>query len=205
MGLLRSVMNWVVFPRTETIRSHNSRAGKPSNLSPVSKENFRFCWAVWNWCLFLVHPTYWHKRLTPENCTMFLLMLTLNLQDLLQNQNLEIIPVDSVVQYFPHYNTLCFHMCDECKISIDSGVCHRPWFFLWLIVQAYLLTIEYQVFRYVPSTNISRHFASRHLTVLQMFPVPPVWIDDHPNKDATLVCHFTVSFNTCFWACSSLS
>ena len=26
------------FPRTETVRSHNSRAGKPSNLSPVSRE-----------------------------------------------------------------------------------------------------------------------------------------------------------------------
>ena len=26
------------FPRTETIRSHSSRAGKPSNLSPVSRE-----------------------------------------------------------------------------------------------------------------------------------------------------------------------
>ena len=30
---------WCVFPwKTVTIRSHNSRAGKPSNLSPVSKE-----------------------------------------------------------------------------------------------------------------------------------------------------------------------
>ena len=29
---------WVVFPRTETIRSHSSRADNPSNLSPVSKE-----------------------------------------------------------------------------------------------------------------------------------------------------------------------
>ena len=26
------------FPRTETIRSHSSRAGNPSNLSPVSKK-----------------------------------------------------------------------------------------------------------------------------------------------------------------------
>ena len=28
---------WVVFPRTETIRSHRSRAGIPSNLNPASK------------------------------------------------------------------------------------------------------------------------------------------------------------------------
>ena len=29
---------WIVFPRTETIRSHKSRAGIPSNLNPASKE-----------------------------------------------------------------------------------------------------------------------------------------------------------------------
>ena len=29
---------WVVFPRIETIRSHRSRAGIPSNLNPASKE-----------------------------------------------------------------------------------------------------------------------------------------------------------------------
>ena len=38
---------WIVFPRTETIRSHNSRAGNTSNLSPASKEmisdSFELC------------------------------------------------------------------------------------------------------------------------------------------------------------------
>ena len=29
---------WCMFPKTETIRSHSSRASKPSNLSPVSNE-----------------------------------------------------------------------------------------------------------------------------------------------------------------------
>ena len=29
---------WIMFPRTETIRSHKSRAGIPSNLNPASKE-----------------------------------------------------------------------------------------------------------------------------------------------------------------------
>ena len=38
-----------MFPRTETIKS-NSRASKPSNLSPrVQRDNFKFCWAVRNW------------------------------------------------------------------------------------------------------------------------------------------------------------
>ena len=30
-------------------------------------------------------------------------------------------------QYYPQNNTVCIHMCDECMISIDSGVCHRLW------------------------------------------------------------------------------
>ena len=57
------------FPRTETIRSHSSRAGNPSSLSPVSSEiiNFRFCWTVRNWCLFLAHPTYWNKCVATED------------------------------------------------------------------------------------------------------------------------------------------
>ena len=29
---------WFMFPKTETIRSHNSRARSPSNLNPTSKE-----------------------------------------------------------------------------------------------------------------------------------------------------------------------
>ena len=39
---------WVMYPKTEAIRSHNSRAGKPSNLIPASKEmnDFWFCWTT---------------------------------------------------------------------------------------------------------------------------------------------------------------
>ena len=32
-----------------------------------------------------------------------------------------------VWQYYPHDNTVYIHMCDECKISSDSGVCHKLW------------------------------------------------------------------------------
>ena len=38
MGLPGLSIVWIVFPKTETIRSHNSRAGIPSNLNPASKE-----------------------------------------------------------------------------------------------------------------------------------------------------------------------
>ena len=63
--------------------------------------------------------------------------------------------------------------------SIDSGVCHRPWSILWLIVQACLLTIEYQVVQYVPSTNISEQFESMYLTILQQISFLLLWSGGH--------------------------
>ena len=61
---------------------------------------------------------------------MFLQKWILSPQDLLQSRNLETVPACIVLQYYPHGNTVCIHMCDECKISIVSGVCHRLWFIL---------------------------------------------------------------------------
>ena len=59
---------WVVFPRTKTIRSHKSKAKKPSNSqSGIQRDDFWFCWTVWNWCLLLTHPTYWNKCMTSRN------------------------------------------------------------------------------------------------------------------------------------------
>ena len=68
-GSPHSWLFWCVFPwSTATIRSHNSRAGKPSNLSPVSREMISdSVGAVRNWRLFLTHPTYWNKRMASEN------------------------------------------------------------------------------------------------------------------------------------------
>ena len=47
----------------------------------------------------------------------FLLMLTSNLQGLLQNQSLETIQVCIAVLCFPHNNIACVHLYDECTIS----------------------------------------------------------------------------------------
>ena len=77
-----------------------------------------------------------------------------------QNQSLETVPVCIVLQCCPHNNIVCTHMCDECKISSDSVVCHRPWSISWSIVQVSSLTREYQVFQYVSSTSISEQFES---------------------------------------------
>ena len=44
-----------IFPRTETIRSHSSRAGKPSNLSPVSREMISDSVELWETAVCFLH------------------------------------------------------------------------------------------------------------------------------------------------------
>ena len=46
---------WDTLPRTETIRSHNSRAGKPSNLSPVSREMISDSVELWETDVCFLH------------------------------------------------------------------------------------------------------------------------------------------------------
>ena len=49
-----------------------------------------------------------------QKCTMFLQKWILSPQDLLQNRSLETVPACIVLQYYPHSNAVCIHMCDEC-------------------------------------------------------------------------------------------
>ena len=125
-------------PRTETIRSHSSRAGKPSNLSPVSKEMiFRFCWTVRNSSLFLAHPTYWNKCVTSKKaqCSsrsgFWIFKISCDVRVL------KTVPVCIVLQCYPHNSTVYIHTYDEHMKSIDSGVCHKLWSILLWIVRAY--------------------------------------------------------------------
>ena len=104
---------WIVFPKTKTIRSHKSRAGIPSNLNPASKEMIRI---LLN-CVKLKFVSYTSNLLEQmydfQICTMFLQKWILSPQDLLQNRCLEAVPVCIVLQYYPHDNIVCIHMCDE--------------------------------------------------------------------------------------------
>ena len=61
----------VMFLKTETNRSHKSRARIPSNLNPASKERWFRNLFNWNWSLFLTHPTYWNKCMTSKNAQCF--------------------------------------------------------------------------------------------------------------------------------------
>ena len=115
-----------MFPRTATIRSHKSSAVIPSNLNPASKEMISHSVELCETEVCFLHIQLigtivygFRKRI------MFSQKRMLSPQDLLQIRSLETVPACIALQYYPHNNTVCFHMCDECKISIDSGVCHR--------------------------------------------------------------------------------
>ena len=114
-----------------------------------------------------------------RRCTMFLQKWISNLQDLPRNQSLETVPVCIAWQYYPHDNIVYNHMYDEYKKSIDSGVCHKPWSILWLSVQAYSLTIEYQVVQFVPSKNILEQFGSILVKILQQISFLLLWSGGH--------------------------
>ena len=46
---------WEIFPKTETIRSHNSRTSKPSHLSPVSREIISDSVELWKTDVCFLH------------------------------------------------------------------------------------------------------------------------------------------------------
>ena len=95
-----------------------------------------------------------------QQCTMFLQKWISNLQDLPRSQSLETTPTCIVLQYYPHNNTVCNYTYDECKRSNEIIVCHRLWSILWSIVHVCSLTIECQVFQFVPGTNMSHNLCA---------------------------------------------
>ena len=141
-----------------------SQSGRPKRRFPIllNCEQQQFVSCTSN----LLEQTYDFTK-----STMFLQMPILNLQDLPQSQNLETIPVCIVLQCFPHDNMVCVHMYDEYTKSIDSGVCHKSWSILWLIVQVCSLTIEYKALQFVPSVNIAEQFGSTLVTTLQQWAI----------------------------------
>ena len=160
---------WVQVRKTETIRSHNSRAGSPSNLNPASKEMISDSVELCETEVCFLHIQFIGTNVwLPKKHTMFLKKWILNPQDLPQNQSLETILVCIVLQCYPHNNIVCIHSCDENMKSIDSDVCHKLWSILRWIVQVYSLTIEYQVFQFLPKRNISEQFES-------------MWFDNSPT------------------------
>ena len=174
-GSLRSWLLWYVFPwRTATIRSHKSSAGFPSNLNPASEE--------------MISDSV--ELCETEVCFKHIQLIGTNVW-LPQKHNVppdvgfesSRSPAKSESALFgsvsPHGNTVCTHMNDESKRSNEMIVCHKLWSILWSIVQVCSVTMEYQVFQYVPRKSISERFESILLTILQRISILLLWNDGH--------------------------
>ena len=174
---------WETLPKTETIRAHSSRAGKPSNLSPVSKEMISdsvelFETAVCFLHIQLIETSVWLRKthnVPPE--VDFESSWSPAKSESWHSPNLHCFAV------LPSWNLVGIHMCDEYMKSIDSGVCHKPWSILWLIVHAYSLTIKYRVVQFLPGTNISEQFESMYLTILRRISFLLLWSGGHQCKE----------------------
>ena len=94
-----------------------------------------------------------------QKCTKLRLMLILSLQDLLQNLNLKITPIDNVMLSRIAHMTIVDgnHLCNECRKLIVPIVCHMLESILWQIVPVCWLTTECRVDQFVPGTNMFIH------------------------------------------------
>ena len=80
---------WVTLPKTETIKSHNSRARSPSNPNPASKEMVSDSVELWETDVCFLHIQLLEQMYDFQKCTMFLQKWISNLPDLPRSQNLE--------------------------------------------------------------------------------------------------------------------
>ena len=141
----RSVFSvvWVMFPKTETIKSHNSRARSLSNLNPASKEMISASVELWETAgLFLAHPTYWNQCMTSKNtqestwCWFCLFQISCKIRVLKQSQSALFGNVSLMTKLF------CSHMYDECTRSNALNVCHMLLSILWPHEQVCSRTIK---------------------------------------------------------------
>ena len=170
---------WVVFPRTETIRSHRSKAGIPSNLNPASNEMISGSVELCETEVCFLHIQFIGTNVgLPKMHNVPPEVDFESSRSLVKSESWNS-PNLLVWQCFPHDNFVCIHMCDECKRSNEIIICHRLWSILWSIVQVYSLTIEYQVFQYVPSISISEQFESILVTILPQISFLPLQSGGH--------------------------
>ena len=81
-----------------------------------------------------------------------------------EKKNLGINPIDNAELCYPHDNIAGSHLSDECK---RSSVPIRR------IEQVCLLSTKCLVYKFVPSTNMSRQFVSIHRIIPPLIQAPP--------------------------------
>ena len=96
-------------------KSQRSNAGIPSIRKPASREMISDSVELCDTHVCFLHIQHIGTNVWPPNMHNILTWSWFRIFiDLLQNQNLETVPIDIVAQYFPHDNIVCIHLCNEC-------------------------------------------------------------------------------------------
>ena len=150
---------------TSITTSHKSRARKPSIRSPASDEMISDSVELWatDVCFLHIQQMGTSVRLPKIHKT-------------LPEADFESSRSPAKTDSWNKPNLQCWG-----RVSILLIVCHMLVSIWWLVTLVYSQTIECQVHQFVPSTSISRPFASIILIILQLIQAPPCWIDDHPS------------------------
>ena len=149
-----------MFPKTETIKSHNSRTGSPFNVNSASKKMIT---EVGSLHIQLIGTIVW----LPKNaqCSsrngFWIFEISREVRVLKQSQS-------ALFSSISHMTILFVFTCmmNVWNQSIQAFVTCFWSMFRW-IVQVYSLTIKYQVFQSVSSINILDEFESILATILQ--------------------------------------
>ena len=171
---------WIVFPRTETIRSHKSRAGIPSNLNPASKEmisdSVELCETeVCFLHIQLIGTNLWlpktHK--VPPEVGFWVFKISRKVRVLKQSQSALFCSVT-------HITTLLVFTCMmNVRDQTRQTFFHKLSSTSWWHEQACFQTIKCQVYQFEPVIDISEQFESMYLTILQQILLLLLWNDGH--------------------------
>ena len=116
VALLHLWFCWFGLVRHEILQTPNPREWEREYrpcVTCIERNDLSFCRTVWNWSLFLAHPTCWYERVTSENTQDQSWCWFWVFKCLLQNQSLETILICNVVLGVPHNNIASIHVCDS--------------------------------------------------------------------------------------------
>ena len=153
---------------TSMTKFQRSKAGNPSCVNLHREKLFQLCRTVWNWSLFLAHPTYWHKRVTSENaqnspwCWFWVFQISGKIGILNQICSALLCCV-SYTTTQPVF-TCVVNVRDQTRQPFVTGFCPlRDRMSKFVFGQ-----LKVRSSQYVPNIDSSRQFESRMWTILQL-------------------------------------
>ena len=190
---------------TAPLTSHKlpTLQGDPKREPSVTTWPLNFCWKIPNFCTSRIHffisvlcstGIHWRCALQCLYATSLLFLnfrILLPLSESLWNLTSNLVPFWAIIKPkfifgLPFVTSLC-SVSRMTKLSIitrvkvdtlskEPNVCHKLLSILWLLEPICSLTIEYQVFQYVPTTSKSEQYGENTLTILQQISFLLLWL-----------------------------